>query len=300
MTQLAHGADLGFAPDAPLRSAILTAETRLRDKGVASPRHDAEAIAAHLLGVTRTDLWRHMDQTAPVGFTDLVSRRAARVPLQHITGTAFFRHATLTVGPGVFIPRPETEVVVEEALRLLADLAVFAPIVVDLCAGSGAIALSIATEYAGVTVHAVELDPGAGPWLRDNVADAGVQIHAASIEGCLPHLAGAVDLIVANPPYIPTDAVPREVEVARYDPDLALYSGADGLDHIKMVQRAAARLLKPGGWVVVEHSDQQGSSAPQVFADAGCWSPVVDHVDLTGRDRFVTARLDPDLQGTAL
>jgi release factor glutamine methyltransferase len=272
-----------------LRSAIVDAARNLADHGVASPRHDAEMIAAHLLRVPRTQLWRHLDDEVPPGFTDLIGRRAARVPLQHITGTAYFRHATLHVGPGVFIPRPETEIVVDEALRLLHAMQRPRPVVVDLCAGSGAIALSLATEFEGATVHAVELDPGARPWLRENVTRAGVHVHSADMEGSLPELDGTVDLVISNPPYIPSDAVPRELEVARYDPELALYSGADGLDHIRVVERTASRLLRPSGWVVVEHADQQGTSAPAVF-DAPGWTSVRDHRDLTGRDRFLTAQ----------
>jgi len=273
-----------------LRRALGEAETRLAGAGVSSPRHDAETIAAHLLRVPRSGLWRHLDDDLPAGFLDLVGRRAARVPLQHITGTAYFRHATLTVGPGVFIPRPETEVMVEAALQLLATMATPSPVVVDLCAGSGAIALSVATECAGATVHAVELDPGARPWLRDNVLGSGVHVHSVDMAGCLPQHFKSVDLVIANPPYIPVHAVPREVEVARYDPELALYSGEDGLDHIRVVQQTAARLLRPEGWVVVEHADQQGQSAPEVFSGAVGWSNVQDHLDLTGRDRFLTAQ----------
>ncbi|HVQ17680.1 MAG TPA: hypothetical protein VMT27_01435, partial [Actinomycetes bacterium] len=143
-------------------------------------------------------------------------------------------------------------------------------------------------------VHAVEMDPGARPWLEQNARLAPINVHQADIDGCLPDLDAKVDLVVANPPYIPTDAVPRDVEVARFDPELALYGGTDGLDHIRTVERVAARLVRPGGWVVVEHADQQGESAPEVFATAAGWSQVSDHRDLAGRARFLTARRDVD------
>ncbi|HVQ87171.1 MAG TPA: peptide chain release factor N(5)-glutamine methyltransferase [Actinomycetes bacterium] len=273
-----------------LRSALADAEVALQRSGVASPRHDAEELAAHLLDTTRSNLWRHLDDQVPVGFVDLTQRRGARVPLQHITGYAHFRHLTLAVGPGVFIPRPETEIVAQFALDWLKKLGQQPPIVVDLCAGSGAIGLALATELADATVVAVENDPGALPWLRRNAAGR-VQVVDQDIDGCLPDFSGRVDLVIANPPYIPVDALPRDPEVARYDPELALYSGADGLDHIRTVERTASRLLRPGGLVVVEHADQQGSTAPEVFSRVSTWTEVVDHQDLTGRDRYVSAQL---------
>jgi release factor glutamine methyltransferase len=274
-----------------LREALRAAERHLSASGVASPRADAELIAAHLLGEERGGLWRHLDRLAPVGFDDLVARRGERIPLQHLTGWAYFRTVSLAVGPGVFSPRPETEVVVGHALELLEGLGVERPLVVDLCAGSGTMAAAVAAEAPNATVHAVERDPGAGPWLRRNAVAHGFSAHLADVEGCLPELAGSVDVAVANPPYIPMDCVPRDPEVARFDPAMALYSGADGLEHTRLVERAAARLLRPGGWVVVEHGDLQGRSVPEVFAQAGVWGDVSDHVDLAGRDRFVSAQL---------
>jgi len=289
MSAVSH--DLVPVIDAPtLRQAIVEAEECLSATGVASPRHDAEEIAAHLLHVSRGELWRYVDGEPPVGFADLVRRRSMRVPLQHITGKAHFRTVSLAVGPGVFIPRPETEVVVEFALTMLKESTNRAPLVVDLCAGSGAIALAIATEFPGASVHAVENDPGALPWLRRNVKHVDVLVSESDIDGCLDQLPSQFDLVIANPPYIPTAAVPRELEVARHDPQRALYSGADGLGHIRTVERTAARLLRPDGVVVVEHADEQGQSAPQIFRDAHHWGDVCDHRDLTGRDRYVSAR----------
>ena len=273
-----------------LRDALHAAELHLAECGVPSPRVDAELLASHLLGVGRGGLWSHLDAPVPVGFDDFVARRAERIPLQHLTGWAYFRTVTLAVGPGVFSPRPETEVVVGRGLELLAALNVTDPIVVDLCAGTGTMAAAITVEAPGARVHAVERDPGAGPWLQRNAGAHGFAAHLADIEGCLPELAGRADLVVANPPYIPHDCIPRDPEVARFDPAMALYSGPDGLSHMRLVEQCAARLLRPGGWVVAEHGDLQGDSVPKIFAEPGSWLDVADHVDLAGRDRFVSAR----------
>ena len=205
------------------------------------------------------------------------------------------------MGPGVFVPRPETESVVQWAVDAMAALAalggIASPVLVDLCAGSGTIALALAQEVPGATVHAVERDSGALEWARKNAqnrvaaGDPAVQLHLGSVEGCLRDLDGTVDLVASNPPYIPEgDRHLIDPEVLDHDPDLALFSGADGLDTVRLVEQAARRLLKPGGQVVVEHSDGQGESAPAVFHAAGGWTEVADHPDLTGRARFVTAR----------
>jgi release factor glutamine methyltransferase len=276
--------------DLTLRAALADAAQQLADHGVPSPGNDAEELAAHLLDTTRAELWRHLAEPAPVGLADLVRRRAARVPLQHITGRAHFRHLSVLVGPGVFVPRPETEVVVQHALDRVATSPRPNPVVVDLCSGSGVIAASIAAEAPGAVVHAVEADQGALPWLRRNLADTGVQIHGCDLDDALPGVVGGVDIVVANPPYIPEAAVPRDPEVARHDPAMALYSGPDGLDHIRRIETLAARLLRAGGWVVVEHADEQGTSAPAVFAASTSWVEVSDHLDLTGRPRVVVAR----------
>jgi release factor glutamine methyltransferase len=277
-----------------LRHALGDAECRLAAAGVPSPRADAELLAAHLLDVGRGQLWSHLGGPVPTGFDDLVARRAERIPLQHITGRAHFRTVTLAVGPGVFCPRPETEVVVGHALELLGGCTAERPVVVDLCAGSGAIAAAVATEASHAEVHAVERDPGSRPWLRSNALSHGFTAHLTDVVGCLPRLDGQVDVVVANPPYIPVDCVPRDPEVARFDPPMALYSGTDGLDHMRLVETAAARLLRPGGHVLVEHGDLQGESAPAVFTASGRWQDVRDHTDLTGRDRYLTARRAPE------
>lgn len=273
-----------------LRDALQEARARLAASDVPSPRVDAELLAAHLLGIGRGDLWTHLDAAVPAGFDDFVARRAERIPLQHLTGLAHFRTITLAVGPGVFLPRPETEVVAGYGLELLAKLGVTRPTVVDLCAGSGAMAAAVAVERPDAQVYAVERDPGAGPWLQRNARVHGFSAQLDDVDGCLPALNGAVDVVVANPPYIPLDCVPRDPEVARFDPPMALYSGDDGLTHLRLIEREARRLVRPGGWVVAEHGDLQGESVPTIFTESGAWLDVADHVDLAGRDRFIAAR----------
>ncbi|HVE98708.1 MAG TPA: peptide chain release factor N(5)-glutamine methyltransferase, partial [Mycobacteriales bacterium] len=225
-----------------------------------------------------------------------VARRAARVPLQHLTGVVGFRYLDLDVGPGVFIPRPETEVVVGYAIDAL-NAGGGTPTVVELCAGSAAIALSIAHEVPGATVHAVEIDPAALQWAERNAArrrelgDRAIHLHGGDVDDALPELDGLVDCVVANPPYVAEGELSDvDPEVRDHDPEQALVAGADGLDVIRAVVRRSARLLRPGGLLVVEHSDRQGSSAPELVRDAGGWADVADHDDLTGRPRFVTAR----------
>lgn len=268
-----------------LRAALARATERLAAAGVPSPRFDAEELAAHSLGVARGDLWGH--DVPGADFETYVGRRAAREPLQHITGEAHFRHLTLSVGPGVFVPRPETEVVVEAAL--VAAGAARSPRVVDLGTGSGAIALAVASELPAATVHAVEADPGAHAWAVRNCAGSSVDLRLGDMAAAFSDLDGTVDVVVSNPPYIPVGAAVRDPEVATYDPSLALWSGPDGLDAVRTVEQVAARLLRPGGTVVVEHADLQGTSAPAVFLASGRWTEVADHQDLAGRDRYLTA-----------
>jgi len=221
-------------------------------------------------------------------YGDMIAARSRRVPLQHINGTAAFRYVDLEVGPGVFVPRPETEVVagwaIEQAQRREA------PAVVDLCTGSGAIALSVVHEVPGARVHAVELDERALQWAHQNLDGSGVDLRGGDMADAFGDLDGTVDVVVSNPPYIPLEAWESvTAEVRDHDPSLALWSGADGLDAMRVLERTAHRLLKPGGVVCAEHADAQGESAPQVFVDAGRWDDVRDHPDLTGRARFVTA-----------
>jgi len=284
----------------PLRPALLKAMERLRQAGVASAEHDARALAVHVLGLARpsdlllADGFDHEQETA---YDDLVARRAARVPLQHLTGSVGFRYIDLEVGPGVFVPRPETESVVQWAVDAIAAEGWPEPMLADLCTGSGTIAFALANEVKGATVHAVERDPGALAWTRRNAekrvqaGDPEVHLHLGSVEESLLDLDGRFDLVASNPPYVATtEAHLPDPEVVDHDPEIALFAGDDGLDVIRLVEQAAKRLLRPGGLVVVEHSDRQGATAPEVFEQAGGWTEVEDHQDLTGRDRYVTAR----------
>ncbi|RBY81984.1 peptide chain release factor N(5)-glutamine methyltransferase [Geodermatophilus sp. TF02-6] len=279
------------------RTLLTDAVHRLADAGVQSPRVDAELLLACALDIPRTRLLTLDDvpDDAAARFADLLDQRAARVPLQHLTGRAPFRHLELVVGPGVFVPRPETEQLVEWALAGLSGTP--EPVVVDLGAGSGAIALSIAHEHPGARVTAVERDPVAVEWTRANAADraaAGdrpVEVLAGDMTDpqLLSELDGTVDLVVSNPPYVPDGArVPREV--ADHDPPLALWGGPDGLDVVRGLLRTAARLLRPGGRLGVEHADQQGSALPALVRSSGGFTDVADHPDLAGRPRFTTAR----------
>jgi release factor glutamine methyltransferase len=295
-----------------LRECIAAGAARLAAAGVPSPRHDAEALAAHVLGVGRAELLTQPDPDGRFArrYAHLISRRAAREPLQHITGVAYFRYLTLQVGPGVFVPRPETEVTAGTAIDVARRLrrSGRSVLVADLYAGSGAIGLAVADEAPAVTVHVVEADDDAVRWLRRNVDAwspdrpdrAGtVTVHHGDVAGCLPELDGQLDVVVANPPYVPEGARIRDPEVAAYDPAAALWSGPDGLDAMRVLERTAARLLRPGGIVVAEHADVQGESAPGVFARTGRWTDVTDHLDLAGRPRHLTAvRAGSDEAGT--
>ena len=214
------------------------------------------------------------------------------MPLQHLLGSAAFRYLELAVGPGVFVPRPETEVVVDWAVHWTVHHAPPHPLAVDLCTGSGAIALSLAHEVPGATVHAVEADPLALKWARRNDPEQKVTFHLGPVADCLPELSGTVDLVVSNPPYLP-EGSPVDRETAEHDPALALWGGPDGLDVVRQVEVAARRLLKPGGLLVVEHDVTHGEAAPALLREAGGWDEIADHDDLTGRPRFVTARWAP-------
>ncbi len=279
--------------DEPARSVLLAiAVERLREAGVTSAENDARELLAFVLGVPRSRLPLVDDVTHAQAeeFGRLVGRRATRVPLQHLTGVAYFRHVELRVGPGVFVPRPETELLAGWAVEEASDLE--SAIVVDLGTGSGAMAKAIAHEVPAARVHAVELDERAHAWAVRNLADTGVELRQGDLVDAFDDLAGAVDVVVSNPPYIPHEAWESvEAEVRDHDPELALYSTGDGLDTIREVERRAALLLRPGGVVGVEHADLQGTSAPAVFTAAGRWDQVRDHQDLTGRARFLTARL---------
>jgi release factor glutamine methyltransferase len=273
------------------RRLLANARARLHDAGVASPEHDAAELLAHVLGTTRSrlPLVDAVPADRAAAYDALVARRASREPLQHLTGLTHFRHVELEVGPGVFVPRPETELLAGWAIEQA--LLVESPVVVDLCTGSGAVAKAIADEVPGARVHAVELDEPAHAWAERNLAGTGVDLRRGDMADAFSDLAGTVDVVVCNPPYIPLDAWESVAAEARdHDPHLALFSGDDGLDAMRVLERRAALLLRPGGVVGAEHADLQGESAPAVFTAAGRWTEVRDHEDLAGRARFLTAR----------
>ncbi len=281
----------------PVRDLLDAAVARLAVGGVASPEFDAAELLAHALGTTRPGLALVDDVPADQAevYDGLVARRAAREPLQHLTGTAAFRYVELQVGPGVFVPRPETELLagwgVEQARSVPATTG-RPPVVVDLCTGSGAIALAVAHEVPSAVVHAVELGDEAFLWASRNLSGSGVDLRHGDMADAFDDLDGTVDVVLCNPPYIPLDAYDSVALEARdHDPGLALWSGDDGLEAVRVLEQVAARLLRPGGGLGVEHADVQGESVPAILAAAGRWTDVRDHPDLAGRPRYTTARL---------
>ncbi len=300
-----------------MSQGLATVRSRLRSElaaaGVPSPQADADAIMATVLQVSRSRLALSPapsdDQVREMA--ELVQRRVQREPLQHIIGGAAFRHLWLSVGPGVFVPRPETETLVQVALDFLTEQSGGArtgePVVaVDLCAGSGAAGLALATENPNSLVTAVELDPAALTWLRRNAAGhesavTGVGSQFTIVAGDaagdpLPKLAGRVDVVMANPPYIPCGAVPRDPEVRDYDPAIALYGGPDGMQVVRPLIEVAATLLRSGGLLAIEHGDEQGENAdadigvPGLMRTHGGFMEVGDVMDLAGRPRVATGR----------
>ncbi len=288
------------APDTSVTFAadrLLTeAAAALGAAGVPSPQVDAELLLAWATDTSRGAVRARALTGGAIGpehverFRHAVARRATREPLQHITGEAHFRALTLAVGPGVFVPRPETEGVVQFGIDALRASAVPSPVAVDLGSGSGAIAIAMDTEVPNAVVYAVERSPEALPWTRRNVDAHGgtVRLVEGDLADALPELDGTVSVVVSNPPYVPDDMVPVDPEVRDHDPALALYGGADGLDAVRALTESAWRLLVPGGLLVVEHAEQQGAGVRAVLATRGFRSPET-HVDLTGRDRTTTA-----------
>lgn len=295
-----------------LRAEVDQAVLVLTGADVPSPRADAMLLAAHAIGADRSEIERRMvlgggvepDQRRRL--RALVAERAARVPLQHLTGTAPFRRLELQVGPGVFVPRPETEAVVDLALHGLigpgGPAGSDVPTVVDLCTGSGALALAVADEVPGAHVTAVEVSDLALAWAARNIEVTGLAVDLVAADATAPAagvpelagLVGRVDAVVSNPPYIPVGMVPLEPEVAEHDPTVALFGGSeDGLAIPLAVAATAATLLRPGGLLVMEHADSQGQSLPRALAATGEWLDVVDHPDLSGRPRATVARRAP-------
>jgi release factor glutamine methyltransferase len=279
-----------------ISEALETATDKLTSAGVLSPSVDAELLGCHVLGVERFELTMLTlrDQLFPgdkiTEFESAVARRVKREPLQHITGLAPFRHLELHVGPGVFIPRPETEQLVGMALEKIESFE--KPVVIDMCSGSGAIAISIATELSGADVYSVELSKQAFDFLSRNYQKYGLDIKGARNEDlttAFDELAGRVDLVISNPPYIPDAAVPIDLEVQLHEPKLALYGGQDGLDVIRRISGRALFLLKPSGLLVLEHADSQAQAISELLLSQG-WQEVVSSQDLAGKDRMISAR----------
>lgn len=273
-----------------VREAIVAATATLAHAGIDSARTDAELLAAYAAGTERGRL--ALVDTGDTGFhdrfSDAVAARARRIPLQHITGTAAFGPVQLQVGPGVFIPRPETEALLEWAL---AQTLPAEPVIVDLCTGSGALAIALALGSPGSRVVAVDDEPAALAYARRNAATTAVRIVAGDVTDpdLLPDLIGAVDLVVANPPYIPAGSE-LEPEVAQHDPAHALFGGPDGMAVIGPIVRRAADWLRAGGLLAVEHDDTTSDATVETIRCTGAFVEVTAHRDLTGRPRFVTAR----------
>jgi release factor glutamine methyltransferase len=273
-----------------LRQQIDHAAAALEKAGVGSPRADAEALAPYAAGTSRGRLAviECVDDDFIGRYTELVAERSRRIPLQHIIGTAPFGPIDLHVGPGVFIPRPETEALLEWTTRLtLPD----SPIAVDLCTGSGALAVSLASTWPSARIIAIDNSPVALDYARRNTVGTRVELLTADVTdpALLPELDGEVDLIVANPPYL-LEGIELEPEVAEHDPHHALFGGADGMAVIRPIVALATRWLRPGATIAVEHDDTTSVATVDVFAAAGVFENITPHHDLTGRPRFVTAR----------
>jgi len=280
-----------------LSETLDEAAATLASAGVPNSRVDAELLVGHVLGLSRGGVQARVATNAAleaddaVSLAQLIERRAAREPLQHITGVAPFRNLELAVGPGVFVPRPESELVAQYAIDALAATANAQPVAVDLGTGSGAIALAMATEVPHSAVYGVEVSPLAFIWATENrrrVRAENAVLVLADLAGALRELNGTVDVVVSNPPYIPIGAVPRDPEVRLFDPELALYGGEDGLDVVRQVSLTAKRLLRSGGQLVLEHGELQARVISELLGHDG-WRAITQHRDLLGRDRATTA-----------
>ncbi len=270
---------------------------RLAEAGVATPEADTDLLIGSVLDLSRGEVQAKaiagisLANSQVDELTQMLDRRAAREPLQHITGVAYFRSLSLFVGPGVFVPRPETEQVAQYAIDALRAIPSPAPIGVDLGTGSGAIAFSMATEIPNSRIYAIEISPDALAWTtrnRERTGASNVTLALGDLASAFPELDGTVDVVISNPPYIPNDAIPRDLEVQLHDPATALYGGPDGLDVVRQVSMTARRLLHDGGTLVLEHGELQGSAIADLLRADG-WTAVATHRDLLGRDRATTA-----------
>lgn len=284
-------------PSPSVSGALRSAVARLSGVGVPDPDVDAELLLAFVLdtgrggvqaAVVRGDA---MTETDAARFAAVVERRATREPLQHITGLAPFRHLELRVGPGVFVPRPETEMVAQLAIDALRAAASPAPVAVDLGTGSGAIALAMATEVPHARVFAAENSVDAFVWTTENFTRTGADnatLAFIDLAHAFPELDGTVSVVASNPPYVPDAAIPRDPEVRFFDPPAALYGGEDGLDVVRILSGVGLRLAHPGGTIVIEHGEWQGEAIRQILTADG-WRAAATHPDLTMRDRATTA-----------
>jgi release factor glutamine methyltransferase len=277
-----------------LRRAIDDAAVTLAEAGIDSARWDAEQLAAHLAGTDRgrLGLLESPDDDFLGRYREVVAARSQRVPLQHLLGTAAFGPVMLHVGPGVFIPRPETEALLEWATsQQLASQ----PVIVDLCTGSGALAVALAHHRPAARIVAIDNSGIALEYARRNAQGAAIDLlradvtELASDPGLLAELDGRVDMLVANPPYVPDDAV-LDPEVTQHDPRQAVFGGPDGLAVIAPLVRLAGRWLRPGGLIGVEHDDTTSAQTVELFDRTESFEDVQARRDLTGRPRFVTAR----------
>lgn len=282
-----------------LRRAIDEAAGTLAKAGIDSARVDAELLAAHGAGIDRGLLRFHEpDEPFYDGYRRLVDARSRRIPLQHLTTSAAFGPIVLEVGPGVFIPRPETEALLEWAAGRTLSLQ---PVIVDLCTGSGALAIALAHGRPDAHVIAVEDSAQALAYARRNSAGYGVELIDADVTSptLLEDRDGTVDLVVSNPPYVP-DGAALEPEVAEHDPSHALFGGPDGMRIIGPIVALAARLLRPGGFVGVEHDDDTAGLTVALFESSGAFIDVTSRRDLAGRPRFVTATRRSNLAESTL
>lgn len=281
-------------PDS-LSARLRVVVEQLTAAGVPDPVVDAELLIGHVTGRSRGEVQAALvrgdsisDEQA-TALDALVVRRATREPLQHLTGTAAFRHLDLAVGPGVFVPRPETETVVQFAIDALFGDPSPAPVAVDLGTGSGAIALAMATEVPHARVFAVERSAEAHAWAaRNTAAAANLTLVLGDLATAFDELRGTASVVISNPPYVPDDAVPCDPEVRLFDPAQALYGGPDGLDVVRVISRRALQLLRPGGMLVLEHGEMQGAAIRSILEGDG-WRAAATHQDLTRRDRATTA-----------
>lgn len=280
-----------------LRELIAHAGQKFSEVGIDSALTDAENLAAHFLGLSWGELQSKLlldeeiseEQAFPI--ITAYARRMQREPLQHITELAYFRGLELSVGLGVFVPRPETEIVAGLAIDHLKDYPKANPIAVDLGAGSGAIGLALQQEVPHSRVFAVEKSEAAFPFTLKNFERYATseQLRLGDLADAFEDLNSQVSVVISNPPYIPLSALPRDPEVARYDPAMALYGGVDGLEIIRQVSRTAMRLLHSDGFLIIEHSDEQSAAVVELLLADG-WRSVTPHRDLTHRDRAVSAR----------